>query len=327
MMERSLLGVLYFSGWLQLSTCLLQQYHFVADEMTWTEAQTYCRQKHTDLATIENNDEMNQLINTVSSAGHNSEVWIGLYSEIDWKWSDGFNGTGAQYRNWQPTISHLNFKFDCVMIYRQSWQGYHCSSTHPFICYKGTQLDPEFVFVETSMTWSNAQRYCRENFIDLANVRNDTEQQKAQTLSGTTWTWIGLFSSSSVHWSDGSGYGFTNWRTATRPFPSTVTCGVAVLQDYGQWSLKFCETRLPFVCYGDPSRVERKVVKLMLKPEDSVDLNDPAVKADLLKKLQVKLEEKGVSGVTLKWREQPDGEVFRKERTRSQKNRRQKTEL
>lgn len=42
--------------------------------------------------------------------------------------------------------------------------------------------------------------------------------------------------------------------------------------------------------------------------------------------LQDKLNETGVSGVTLKWREQPDGEVFHKEGRNSQKEKK-KTEL
>ncbi|XP_042258031.1 L-selectin-like [Thunnus maccoyii] len=138
-MERILLGVLYLSGWSIFSTCRLHQYHFVAEPMNWTEAQTYCRETYTDLVTIENTEDMNQLINTVSSAGYNSQVWIGLYRVIDWKWSDGYRGR--------------------------------------------TQLDPQFVFVNQPMNWSNAQRYCRENFIDLATVRNDTESQEFQNHS------------------------------------------------------------------------------------------------------------------------------------------------
>ena len=39
------------------------------------------------------------------------------------------------------------------------------------------------------------------------------------------------------------------------------------------------------------------------------------------------LKEEGVSGVTLKWREQPDGKVFHKEEETSQKKIREKTEL
>ncbi|KAK2900226.1 hypothetical protein Q8A73_013355 [Channa argus] len=65
--------------------------------------------------------------------------------------------------------------------------------------------------------------------------------------------------------------------------------------------------------FGRP--IKRQVMKLKVKLEDSsVDLNDPAVKAGILKKFQDRLEENGLSGVTLKWREQPDGKVFHKEK-------------
>ncbi|GLD68233.1 neurocan core protein-like protein [Lates japonicus] len=73
--------------------------------------------------------------------------------------------------------------------------------------------------------------------------------------------------------------------------------------------------------------VKRQVVKLRMKVENSVDLNDPAVKAGILKKLQDRLEENGVSGVSLKWREQPDGKVFYKEGEKSSKEEQKKTEL
>ncbi|KAK2900235.1 hypothetical protein Q8A73_013364 [Channa argus] len=61
--------------------------------------------------------------------------------------------------------------------------------------------------------------------------------------------------------------------------------------------------------------IKRQVMKLKVKLEDSsVDLNDPAVKAGILKKFQDRLKENGLSAVTLKWREQPDGKVFHKEK-------------
>ncbi|CAB1421319.1 unnamed protein product [Pleuronectes platessa] len=67
-MEGIFIGVLCLSGFLTFSTCLLHQYHFVSDAMTWTEAQSYCREKYTDLATIENTEEMKKCNDTVSAA-------------------------------------------------------------------------------------------------------------------------------------------------------------------------------------------------------------------------------------------------------------------
>uniref|UniRef100_A0A3Q3AYH6 C-type lectin domain-containing protein n=1 Tax=Kryptolebias marmoratus TaxID=37003 RepID=A0A3Q3AYH6_KRYMA len=101
---------------------------------------TYCRQKHTDLVTIRNSEEINQLTDMLSSAGHRSEVWIGLFSEIDWKWSDGFTGSGAEYRNWETTVPEPNFSASdqfCVLIGNiQRWSDYFCMNRYRFVCYK-----------------------------------------------------------------------------------------------------------------------------------------------------------------------------------------------
>ncbi|XP_053273332.1 aggrecan core protein isoform X2 [Pleuronectes platessa] len=250
-MEGIFIGVLCLSG-------LLHQYHFVSDAMTWTEAQSYCREKYTDLATIENTEEMKKLKDKVSAAGHISRVWIGLYSHIDWKWSDGFNHSGAKY--WklvdnQPNNYGANEL--CVIMKRNgNWHDINCNKTFPFVCYNdllaGTLEDPEFVRVYTRKTWSEAQRHCREHYTDLATVRNDADREKIQNLITTlTSAWIGLYRDPQIYWSDGSNYSFRSWFQREHLLDSMkVECGVADLDQGGEWRLVSCEERNPFVCYS-----------------------------------------------------------------------------
>ncbi|XP_038124373.1 C-type lectin 9a-like [Cyprinodon tularosa] len=163
------------------------------------------------------------------------------------------------------------------------------------------------------MPWSNAQTYCRENFVDMAIIRNDTEYQKVQSLIPYGhYPWIGLYREPNLQWSNGSSILFTSWDTSGIFIGSMrVICGATSTGRSGRWKMLSCETRLPFVCNGPP--VTKQVVRLGLHLEDYVDLNDRVLRGSILMKLQNKLQENGVSGVILKWREQPDGKVFRKE--------------
>ncbi|XP_053272581.1 macrophage mannose receptor 1 isoform X2 [Pleuronectes platessa] len=325
-MEGIVIGVLCLSGCLTFSTCLLHQYHFVSDVMTWTEAQSYCREKYTDLATIENTEEMKKLKDTVFNAGHSSEVWIGLYSHIDWKWSDGFNQSGAEYRRWysgEPNNWEANQL--CVNMRNDGrWSDIDCPEQIPFVCYRGTLEDSDFVPVTTAKTWSEAQRHCREHYTDLATVRNNADNGKILDLiPHGNWAWIGLYRDPQIYWSDGSNYSFSSWaQDYHRLYSLKVICGVADLG--GNWRLFSCDGRKPFVCYSVPT--VKTLVKMRVKLEDSsVDLNDPAVKEQILKQLQDRLKENGLSGITLKWKEQADGKVFHKEEKGSDKKK--KTEL
>ncbi|XP_053272023.1 macrophage mannose receptor 1 [Pleuronectes platessa] len=253
-MEGIFIGVLCLSGSLTFSTCLLHQYHFVSDAMNWTEAQSYCREKYTDLATIENTEEMKKLQDTVSAAGHSSKVWIGLYSHIDWKWSDGFNQSGAEYRKWsEGAPNYKNANQLCVrMKIQENWHDVNCNLEIPFVCYNGTLEDPDFVLVSTKKNWTEAQRHCREHYTDLATVRNDTDNNKIQKSRLTNdWSWIGLYRDPQIYWSDGSNYSFSSWYQGGHPLGSMkVVCGVADLEQGGNWRIFSCYERKPFVCYS-----------------------------------------------------------------------------
>ncbi|CAJ1086590.1 macrophage mannose receptor 1-like [Xyrichtys novacula] len=320
----------YSSGW-KLSPCLARQYHYVADPMNWTEAQTFCRETYTDLATIESPEELKQVNNTVLSSGLNSEVWIGLYSQ-NWRWSDSYTGSAAEYRKWAPKQpDNVKQNEYCVSFDLYGWHDALCSYNSSFFCYQGknhsrrTQEDPRFILVSEGRNWSNAQRFCRENFIDLATVRNLAEHQKILSLmSAESHVWIGLYRDPYIHWSDGSSCSFRYWDMVSNPLGSrSAMCGVADVQRLGKLRFLRCGRRFPFVCYS--SSVKRRVIKLKMSPGDpSVDLNNPAVKADILKKLQNRLKDEGLIGVTLKWREQPDEKAFHKEGISSLKKKKKK---
>ncbi|XP_051801857.1 C-type mannose receptor 2-like [Acanthochromis polyacanthus] len=263
---------------------------------------------------IGNTTEMNRLIDTLSSTGYNSEVWIGAFAEVNWRWSDG---SRAEYRFWADGEPNYLTSEMCVATSPTGpWESLRCDIFLPMVCYKGTQQNPEFVSVVSHHgTWSYSQKYCRDNYIDLATVRNEAEYDNvfdSRANHRVNAAWIGLFRDPVFNWSEWSSFVFRHFDDDVDPFGSDkVFCGASSLSRSGKWSFLLCERRLPFVC-NTPA--VKRVVKLRIKLDDScVDLNDPAVKAALLKKLQDRLEEEGVSGVTLKWREQPDGEVWHKE--------------
>ncbi|XP_024001748.2 putative C-type lectin domain family 20 member A [Salvelinus sp. IW2-2015] len=66
----------------------------IEQNMTWYEAQSYCRENYTDLVSFRNEGQKEE----VKNKGMNSTIpyWIGLLYD-DWEWSDG--GRSA-YRNW-----------------------------------------------------------------------------------------------------------------------------------------------------------------------------------------------------------------------------------
>uniref|UniRef100_A0A3Q0SJK1 C-type lectin domain-containing protein n=1 Tax=Amphilophus citrinellus TaxID=61819 RepID=A0A3Q0SJK1_AMPCI len=111
-----------------------------------------------------------------------------------------------------------------------------------------TQRNPEFHLVDKNMSWSDAQKYCRENFLDLATVTNHGENQQVQEKAQKEMAWIGLHRDPNIYWSDGSKHSFTNWASGMNPFGGlSVIC--AALDGSGRWKMLSCEGPLPFVCY------------------------------------------------------------------------------
>lgn len=134
--------------------CLPHQYHFIGTAQPWLKAQTYCRERYTDLATVFNIEDMNRLVNTAqdSTGGFTGKAWIGLYDNLtSWRWSfSGKRLEGDYTGNWdvgQPD-NFLGGQM-CVKMWSGGvWEDSRCFLRNPFICYDGLSSDFLNRFIE-----------------------------------------------------------------------------------------------------------------------------------------------------------------------------------
>lgn len=110
---------------------VLQRYVFVSQKKRWRDAQTFCRQQHTDLVSVRNPDE-NQLIKALVPQG--ALVFIGLFKDF-FRWSDN---SRSPFRRW--SVGEPNGSGDCVLQTLSNintWADQKCAETRPFICQDG----------------------------------------------------------------------------------------------------------------------------------------------------------------------------------------------
>ncbi|XP_073725572.1 C-type mannose receptor 2-like [Misgurnus anguillicaudatus] len=243
---------LYFSVLLialcSLSECIQRRYHYINMMKTWTEAQRYCREKYTDLATVNNINDMNQLKKSVNNS-LTYEVWIGLnkLSVYKWKWS---LGDPVKYTNWSNGDS--NGRDHCVYIKGRSWHHQDCNMNMRFICYN--EISKGFIIDGSSVSWRKAQIFCRQHHTDLTSVRNQIENQQIQKImedKDISEVWIGLFSDS-WEWSDKSESGFRYWMSGqpdNRGGSEDCTSVVVNMQEI--WNDIKCSFSQSFVCHED----------------------------------------------------------------------------
>ncbi|XP_027004181.2 uncharacterized protein LOC113643934 isoform X2 [Tachysurus fulvidraco] len=269
-MEQCLYILLFFIVPLVLS--VPRQYYLIQQGKTWSDAQAYCRATHTDLAIIDSNDNMVRLQNEAQRHQFSSSAWIGLYNPTNsWRWSMGNLSVGALL--WK-TVSKT-----------------------------GNQ---RYIYISNSMTWLEAQTYCRQHHTDLASSRDATEDSVIKALT-SDWTWFGLFRDS-WKWTDQTKFSTISWMTG-KPDNTlkNENCGYI---NNGQAADALCSDIMPFFCYSD---VTGKQQILRVKVQSDKDVNDPAVMTAILEQINQKLKDDlGTENITVKWRKQSDGVVFHK---------------
>ncbi|KAK6477807.1 snaclec bitiscetin subunit alpha-like, partial [Huso huso] len=109
----------------------IRKHVFVETVKSWSEAQRYCREKHTDLATVRSQEEAEQLLNITGASLRDS--WIGLYRDDtqNWQWS---NSDDVIYSNWRADLFCASVNSD------GKWTDLPCNLQKAFMCYKGKDV-------------------------------------------------------------------------------------------------------------------------------------------------------------------------------------------
>ncbi|XP_032399874.1 uncharacterized protein LOC116706924 isoform X1 [Etheostoma spectabile] len=277
-----------------------RDYILIRDEpKSWFEAQTYCRERFTDLATISNPNDMNRVVDKMNNDFN--DFWIGLYGvDLTWRWSlsdKGYYGDGeAEFRNWgvgepnaQRGIQHC-----AAMQHTGEWRDMDCDLPNYFLCFDGRNSTPETkIFVETAMNWTDARRYCMVHHTDLLSVRNQAENNEIQSMvPAEKLAWIGLFEDS-WKWSDGSYSSFRYWSQGlVNNLGESPKC--AYVYDK-KWSIRSCDTKSMFLCYYFKKRSVMRI-------STDFDMSDPVIQQQILSQLEEQMKKKGISDFKIRWR-------------------------
>ncbi|XP_068587588.1 L-selectin-like [Cebidichthys violaceus] len=220
--------------------------------MSWKEAQAQCREKFTDLVTI-NSEKENQ--DFVSGQG-----WIGLYREdsnSEWKWSR--TGEIAKFTIWKDDDPKNDE--NCAFKYPRTdkWESDRCDAGHSSMCY-----NEKLVLVKKMKTWEQALKHCRaleavnssklatsyqNHRYDLATLLtqddHDFAREKAQGAT-TNEVWTGLrYLAGQWLWVGGEPVQYKDIQSCQ----SQRFCGILVTNGTTFFETRDCEEKRNFLCY------------------------------------------------------------------------------
>ncbi len=135
----------------------------------------------------------------------------------------------------------------------------------PGVCIPSAHVLRQFRYVNLTMNWSKAQRYCRVKYTDLATIRSMSDTSRLnRPSSDNSQLWIGLNDDpkswktiigddeNSWRWSAGgetNNTGYHNWQPGEpNNHGAHQTC--VIVDGDGTWRDEFCGRKLYFVCFN-----------------------------------------------------------------------------
>ncbi|KAF0034644.1 hypothetical protein F2P81_012402 [Scophthalmus maximus] len=220
----------------------------VPTKMTWSKARDYCREHHTDLSSINSQEEYEELF---TSAGTQLQLsaWIGLYRDAKgtWKWS---GGGAASYLNF--TLDGASKDDNCVALAKKidDKPAMNCEmNSLRFYCFQSS-----LVLVKENKTWEEAMEHCRRQDSNLVSLTSGSALTKTlQTIrrGQTDHVWTGLrYLAGSWLWVAGDKVTYQAWSQGETPqCPNMVRhCGALSVEEE-HWVGHDCTSKLNFVCH------------------------------------------------------------------------------
>ncbi|XP_030286385.1 C-type mannose receptor 2-like isoform X1 [Sparus aurata] len=329
-MEESLKKLLLFGTFLIIlevthqtgSTYYIHEYILITHpRMSWTEAQSYCREQYGDLATI-SDVQVNSRIADMAKDWE-EPFWIGLYEDVNsWKWSlmgeHHYTGVVEDYSQWQedqPDNAGANEY--CVSMMKDGfWRDNSCTFVKmPLICFAEVGFD-QYVLVTEQKSWFEAQSYCRQHHTDLVSVRSPAENQelrsRLQADQAVQEAWIGLHKDP-WKWSDGSSSSFRQW-WPDQPNNENNSQLCATMHK-GSWDNWTCDTEFSILCQNitevtpappvEPTHIGQAVLRrttVKMRLQTSSDLKESTIRHEILQQLEAAFHLQGLTNIKLIWR-------------------------
>ncbi|XP_056331765.1 macrophage mannose receptor 1 [Danio aesculapii] len=228
------------------SSQLSQQYHFVNIRKNWIEAQRFCREKFTDLVTVQNGDETKSMLKTITDVSN--DVYIGLYRKEGFSWHWCMPDTFYNAKTLQ------NLKKEQPDDKNKGCTGTdNSNSERQFVCY--TARNNTQIQIEKKESESGAQQSCK-NLTDLINSTISSENPILIVPNYYSWTsitndvWIGLFKDDRL-WLDQKNSCFCAWSLSQEKHNSSSNNCKWIVNEQGKWNDAQCNDTLSFICYGD----------------------------------------------------------------------------
>ncbi|KAJ0036178.1 hypothetical protein NQD34_004855, partial [Periophthalmus magnuspinnatus] len=198
-----------------------RKYFYINELKNWTDAQEYCRQHYSDLATFTSMEEINRL-----NRPFTDYAWIGLFDDTaswkgimgnesnSWRWSATGTTSPGGYQKWERSEpNNADGQSYCAKMQSGVWGDVNCENKYYFVCFNAAESHPKQYFsVSIALTWKDARSYCRQHYTDLAMIKDETENTVVASFYPTGPYWIGLYREG-WRWSHGTNSTFTNWLT------------------------------------------------------------------------------------------------------------------